>query len=304
MPQAPLSNPPSWKERFAGTAKAVPAVGFLFVTLIAFNLLQTLSLVLLPLSRKAFRGFNRWAANLWWGWCVSLARGLHKTRIEVSGDAVPDGENALVLANHQQMPDITFLMFFARSKQRLGDMKWFVKDIIKYVPGAGWGMVFLDCPFVKRNWAADRESIARTFSRLVQGRVPVWLILFPEGTRITPQKLSKSNDYARAHGHQTHRHLLLPRTKGFAASVQGLRSHLDAVYEITIGYPTGVPTLWQYCRGFVRVAHLHVRRFPVGDMPANDDELSRWLIDRFQEKDRLLERFYQTGRFISEAPGR
>jgi 1-acyl-sn-glycerol-3-phosphate acyltransferase len=304
MPQAPLSNPSGWKERFSGTVKAVPAVGFLFVTLIAFNLAQTLSLLLLPFSRRAFRRFNRWAADLWWGWCVSLAKCLHKTRIELSGDPVPDGENALVLSNHQQMPDITFLMFFARSKRRLGDMKWFVKDIIKYVPGAGWGMLFLDCPFVKRDWAADRESIARTFSRLVRGRVPVWLILFPEGTRITPQKLKSSHEFARTRGLRAHKHLLLPRTKGFAASVQGLRSHLDAVYDITIGYPTGVPTLWQYCRGFVRVAHLYVRRFPIDAMPAQDGELSKWLIDRFLKKDQLLDRFYQTGCFTSAARGR
>jgi 1-acyl-sn-glycerol-3-phosphate acyltransferase len=304
MPQALLSDPPSWKERFIGTFKAVPAVIFLFVTLIAFNLVQTASLVLLPFSRKAFRAFNRWAANTWWGWCVIAGRLVHGIRVEVTGDPVPDRENALVLSNHQQMPDITFLMFLARSKKRLGDMKWFVKDLIKYAPGVGWGMLFLDCPFVKRNWTADRESIARTFSRLVKGRVPVWLILFAEGTRITPEKLSKSNDYARAHGLKPHQHLLLPRTKGFAASVQGLRSYLDAVYDVTIGYPTGVPTLWQYCKGFARVAHLHVRRYPVDDMPTEDAELSKWLIDRFHEKDVLLDRFYQTGRFTSAARGR
>jgi len=304
VPQASLSNPPGWKARFSGTVKAVPAVGFLFVTLIAFNLAQTLSLLLLPFSQKAFRGFNRWAANTWWGWCVSLAKCLHQTRIEVSGDPVPDGENALVLSNHQQMPDITFLMFLARSKRRLGDMKWFVKDIIKYAPGVGWGMLFLDCPFIKRNWAADRESITRTFSRLVKGRVPVWLILFPEGTRITPQKLSKSHEFARSRGLKPHQHLLLPRTKGFAASVQGLRSYLDAVYDITIGYPTGVPTLWQYSRGYAKIAHIHVRRYPVDDMPTENDELSKWLIERFGEKDQLLEGFYRTGRFTSAARGR
>lgn len=297
MPRPALSDPPGWKGRLAGLTKAVPAVTLLFITLIGFNLAQTASLALWPFSRKAFRAFNRWAADIWWGLCVSFAGLLHGVRIEVTGDPVPDRENALVLANHQQMTDITFLMFFARSRKRLGDMKWFVKDPIKYVPGVGWGMLFLDCPFVKRNWAADRESIARTFSRLVGGRVPVWLILFAEGTRITPEKLSQSRDYARAHGLKPHRHLLLPRTKGFAASVQGLRGHLDVVYDITIGYPAGVPTLWQYCRGFAKTAHLHVRRYPVDDLPAGDDELSSWLFERFQEKDLLLDRFYRTGGF-------
>jgi 1-acyl-sn-glycerol-3-phosphate acyltransferase len=297
MPQPPLADPSSRKERLIGLIKAVPVVFLLFVTLIGFNLLQTASLVMLPFSRRAFRAFNRWSANTWWGWCVSAARFLHGVRIEVTGDPVPDRENALVLANHQQMPDITFLMFFARSKKRLGDMKWFVKDLIKYAPGVGWGMLFLDCPFVKRNWAADRESIARTFSRLVKGRVPVWLMIFAEGTRITPEKLSESREFARVHDLHPHRHLLLPRTKGFAASVQGLRSTLDAVYDITIGYPAGVPTLWQYCRGFARAAHLHVRRYPINDMPVKGDELSSWLIERFGEKDLLLDQFYQTGKF-------
>jgi len=45
------------------------------------------------------------------------------------------------------------------------------------------------------------------------------------------------------------------------------------------------------------VAHLHVRRFPVGDLPAGDEELARWLYLRFQEKDRLLDHFYRHGRF-------
>jgi 1-acyl-sn-glycerol-3-phosphate acyltransferase len=299
MPQLPLSDPSSRKERFIGLSKAIPTVILLFVALIALNLVQTASLVLLLFSRKTFRTFNRWCANLWWGWCVSTARLQHGVRIEVTGDPVPDRENALVVANHQQMPDISFLMFYARSKDRLGDMKWFVKDPIKYVPGVGWGMLFLDCPFVKRNWAADRESITHTFSRLVKGRVPVWLILFAEGTRVSPEKLSKNHDFARVHGLKPHQHLLLPRTKGFAASVQGLRGYLDAVYDITIGYPTGVPTLWQYSKGFAKVAHLHVRRYPLGEMPTEDDELSQWLIERFQEKDLRLDHFYHTGRFQS-----
>ena len=61
------------------------------------------------------------------------------------------------------MADITFLMDFAYRKGRLGDMKWMVKDIIKYVPGVGWGMLFLDCIFVKRDWTTDKESIRKTF---------------------------------------------------------------------------------------------------------------------------------------------
>jgi 1-acyl-sn-glycerol-3-phosphate acyltransferase len=297
MPLPPLPDPESRSARLGGLSKAVPATAFLFSTLIAFNGVQTLSLGLKLLSARRFREFNRWAADTWWGWCVTGSEKLHGVQIEVTGDDVPMRENAVVIANHQQMPDITFLMVWARQKDRLGDMKWMVKDIIKWVPGVGWGMAFIDCIFIKRDWAADHDSIERTFSRLTDNEVPVWLLSFPEGTRVSPDKVARSREYARAQGIAPLEHVLVPRTKGFVASVAGLRRHATAIYDVTIGYERGVPTLWQYIKGFAPRAHLHVRRFPIADLPTDDAGLATWLQQRFQEKDRLLERFYRDGRF-------
>ena len=84
-------------------------------------------------------------------------------QLEITGDPVPMRESAIIISNHQQMPDIVLLMTFALSKGRLGDLKFFVKYAIKFVPGIGWGMVFLDCLFVRRNWSADRASIEAAF---------------------------------------------------------------------------------------------------------------------------------------------
>jgi 1-acyl-sn-glycerol-3-phosphate acyltransferase len=297
VPLPPLQDPPEFRQRLRGLSRGVPAAVFLMITLLVFNLLQTLSLSIRPFSGQAFRSFNRWCANTWWGWCVILSERLQGIRIQVTGDPVPVRENAVVISNHQQMTDITFLMIWARRKERLGDMKWILKDVIKYVPGVGWGMLFLDCLYVKRNWSADRASVERTFARLVRNRVPVWLMSFPEGTRSTPAKLERSRAYAASQGMPPLEHLLIPRTKGFVATVRGLGDHVAAVYDVTIGYERGVPTLWQFVKGSVRLARLHVRRFPVASLPADDAALTRWLHERYQEKDRLLSEFYRHGTF-------
>ena len=123
---------------------------------------------LLPFAPNAFRRFNRGAADLWWGWCVSISKTLHGVNLVITGDEVPAQENAVVVCNHQDMADITFLMVYARTKGRLGDMKYLVKDALKYVPGVGWGMLFLDCVFVKRDWAKDQKTIRRTFACLLR----------------------------------------------------------------------------------------------------------------------------------------
>lgn len=303
MPLPPLTDPADRRERVLALAKAAPAVGFLGSTLLLLNATQTLSTALLPVSPRSFRAFNRWVADRWWGWCVTLAQRMNGTRLVVTGDDVPPRENAIVVLNHQDMPDITFLMDFARSKGRLGDLKWIVKDPIKYVPGVGWGMLFLDCVFVKRNWAADARSIEQTFAKLCSHDIPVWLVSFSEGTRLTPEKLARSQAHARERGLPEPRHVLVPRTKGFVATVQGLRSHVDAVYDATLGYEMGVPTLWQFTKGYVRRAHLHVKRYPIATLPADVDRLAGWLLDRFGEKDELLEHFYRHGAFPCSSEG-
>lgn len=301
MPQPPLPEPQRFTERHAGLVRALPALAFLGSSLLACNAAQLASMLVRPFSRRWFRAFNRWAADHYWSWCVRLAERTHGIGVEYYGDDVPAGENAIVVANHQQMPDITFLMFLARDKGRLGDMKWMLKDVIKYVPGVGWGLYFLDSFFVKRDWSRDRASIAATFSRIIADGIPLWLMLFAEGTRLTPEKLARSQEYARRQGLDPTRHVMLPRTKGFSACVQGLRRHLDAVYDVTIAYERGVPTLWQYIRGQARRAHLQVRRFPVEQLPPGEPELAAWLRERFREKDELLEYFYARGHFPPSA---
>jgi len=297
MPLEPLIDRAGPLNKLGRWLRAAPfAVGG-FVSLIGFNVLQTLSLALKPVSRRTFRRVNRWFANTWWGGCVISAERVNGTRLVISGTDVPERENALVIANHQQMPDILAIMAYARRKRRLGDLKFFVKRAIKWVPGVGWGMQFIDCVFVDRDWTADRRKIERTFHRLVTDRVPMWLVSFVEGTRITKEKLARSQEYARANGLDVLHHVLVPRSKGFVASVQGLGSHITAVYDLTIAYVDGVPTLGHFVSGAVRRIHLHVRRFPVEQL---EHDLQAWLHERFLEKDRLLDHFYTHGVFPAD----
>lgn len=297
MPLPPLKNPESLIERLKQLSTAVPVSGYLMSTLALFNVMQTMSLGALPFSKKAFRKINRELANAYWTTCDDCARVFNDAELILSGDDVPQKESVIVIANHQEMPDITWLMNLARQKERLGDMKWFIKDEFRWVPGIGPGLKFLDCLFVKRDWAEDADTINGVFKRIIDDKIPIWLMLFPEGTRFTPEKLKRADAYAEKAGLKKTSHVLQARTSGFVASVQALRQHIDAVYDITIAYEEGVPTLWQYVKGTNRRAHLNVRRIPISEMPESKDELTTWLHESFQRKDSLLEAFYEDGAF-------
>lgn len=256
------------------------------------------SVVVMPFSRRAVVAVNRWCARSIWGFWVLLAERINGTRIRFTGDEIPRRESAILIANHQSMSDVLVLLCFAWRCGRVGDMKWFVKDVVKYVPGPGWGMWLLGCVFLKRDWTRDRAGLHRRFRDFRVNRIPVFLVSFLEGTRRTTEKLARSQAFARERGLYVGRNTLTPRTKGFAATVEGLKDHVDAVYDLTLGYcEEPPPTLVDCFAARVRRIDVHVRRFAIGSLPDRESALSDWVFDRFREKDRLLEHHRKTRAF-------
>jgi 1-acyl-sn-glycerol-3-phosphate acyltransferase len=226
---------------------------------------------------------------------VLYASRLQGIRIHITGDEIPQDENAILVVNHQSMSDIPVLLNYGYRHRRLGDMKWYVKDVLKWVPGIGWGMLFLDCLFIKRNWAADKAGIEKVFKGLRAGEVPAWIVSFAEGTRFTPAKQVRSIEYAKEHGRPELRHVLLPRTKGVIATLDGMGDHAHAIYNITIGYHGPVPTLGQYFLGQATDVSLHISRTALADLPATNEERTNWLFEQYKLKDSLLEQHRSSG---------
>ncbi|HEY8279613.1 MAG TPA: lysophospholipid acyltransferase family protein [Bdellovibrionota bacterium] len=279
---------------------AVVFLLFLAVSVLLYNAVQMTSLLLLPISPGAFRFVNRSCAGLWFSsLALVLEKGLGVKFIQ-TGDSLPKRENAFVVANHQSGADIPALVVLAFRCRRARDLKWFVKDVIKWIPGIGWGMLFLDCLFVKRNWSADKEKILATFDRLRTHQVPFWILSFAEGTRLTPAKLKRSQEFERKARLPVLNQVMSPRTKGFEATLEGLGGMVDAVYDITLGYenfPVGeVPGAMALFFGGIRRVHLHVKRYPMGTLPLNREGRGQWISERFTEKNARLEDFRKSGR--------
>ncbi len=283
-----LHNSSTMVGRFIKHLKNAGLALIIFIPVVIINFFQMASMVLLPISPKLVRAINRFFANYYWAYLVLLLKLIGGITVDILGDEIPAEENALVDCNHQNIADIPVIMVLAWSKKRLGDMKFFVKDVVKYIPGPGWGMIFLDCIFVKRNWESDKSRIDSIFGKFKKHNIPLWLVSFLEGTRITPEKLKKSQQYMQDKGLPLTRRVMAPRTKGFVASAMALREQLDAVYNITLFYPSGIPSLWQLISGDVERVVMYVKRTPIADLPEKESDIERWIIDRYVEKDQFL----------------
>jgi 1-acyl-sn-glycerol-3-phosphate acyltransferase len=271
-------------------------LSFMYLALV-LNPIQALSILLYPVSRKACRRVNRWCARSIWGCWALIAEKQNGIEVRISGDHVPLRENVFVISNHQSMADIMIMICFAWRCGRLGHLKWFVKDVLKWIPGVGWGMYMLDCIFLKRNWARDKQDVLDLFSRFKRDEIPVFLVSFLEGTRGTPHKLAKSQAFAEANGLYVPKATMVPRTKGFVATMNGLSEHLDAVYDVTMGYPDGTPAILDCFTGKVRRVDFHVKRYAMEDLQLSDEALADWVFQRFIEKDRMMIEHAETKSF-------
>ncbi|GMI26620.1 hypothetical protein TeGR_g12386, partial [Tetraparma gracilis] len=216
-----------------------------------------------------------------------------------SGDELRS-EGAFLMANHQTMADCNIIFFVANKMKKLNSLKWFVKSSIRFLPGVGFALHFLDVIFVKRNWTQDKRTIERTFANLKKSKIKPVIVIFPEGTRQTAKKFKEARAFTVSRNMEPLRHLMHPRPRGFVATVTNMRDSLDSVVDVTIGFPEqGLPSLWQWFQGIgAKNTCIHCRRFPIADLPLDDEEaLKRWLFGRFKEKDELLDRLYRTGSF-------
>ena len=68
--------------------------------------------------------------------------------------------------------------------------------------------------------------------------LPVWLVIFPEGTRFNPianqHNLFRSRQFAQEKGLTPFDRVLYPRSGATLAAIKALKHRLDAVYDVTI----------------------------------------------------------------------
>jgi 1-acyl-sn-glycerol-3-phosphate acyltransferase len=122
-----------------------------------------------------------WMAQRWLSWVIAGARVILGIRVRVTGyENLPVGEKspAILLVKHQSTLE-TFLIP-ALMPHPLAFV--FKRELI-YIPFFGWAMASMDMIHI------DRRLRAQAFAKVVeQGKrllaEGVWVIMFPEGTRI------------------------------------------------------------------------------------------------------------------------
>ena len=163
------------KALFMSLIRSVIHMFWMLVTVIPWGIVMVLA------SRRANGTTLWWMAVRWLGWTIGGARVLLGIRVRVTGmENLPDGATspAILLSKHQSTLE-TFLLPTLMPHP----LAYVFKKELLYVPFFGWAMGRLDMIHI------DRGRRALAFNKVVaQGKLllarGIWIIMFPEGTRI------------------------------------------------------------------------------------------------------------------------
>ena len=275
-------------------------------TLFWCTLLFAFALVKLVLPfqpvRKRIDPILNGIATLWVACNSGWMRLTQNTRWDVQGiDGLPYAGWYLVNCNHQSWVDIFVLQHLLN--RRIPMLKFFLKQQLIYVPVIGLAWWALDFPFMKRHGKAqlrkrpelrqqDTEATKRACEKFAL--VPTSVMNFAEGTRFTPAKhRAQASPY---------RHLLKPKAGALALALNAMGERFRSLIDVTIVYPAGRPTFWDFLCGRTPAITVRVRQLPIpaefctGDYagnPAFRSQFQRWLDQLWQEKDVQIDAILQ-----------
>ena len=281
------------------------ALNTLFWCLLLFALALVKLLLPLEAVRRRIDPLLNAVATAWiacnsaWMWLTQ------RTRWDVQGVAqLPYRGWYLVNCNHQSWVDIFVLQHVLN--RRIPLLKFFLKQELIYVPVIGLAWWALDFPFMKRHGRKalrrnpqlrrqDRETTRRACAKFA--RVPTSVMNFAEGTRFTPAKhRTQSSPY---------RHLLKPKAGALALALNAMGEQFHSLIDMTIVYPDGAPTFWQFLCGRVPRVIVHARQLAIPAEFCNGDyeddaafrsTFHQWLAGIWEEKDAQIEALLQPQR--------
>ncbi len=262
-------------------------------TVIGFSLMIPFALLKAALPFRAVRQVADAALNaIAEGWVsvngIWIAL-VGRTRWHVTGaDAFKRKGWYLVSSNHQSWVDILVLQ--RTFNGRIPLLKFFIKYELIFVPIIGLAWWALDFPFMKRKGGVSAQKDLETARKACEKFrvIPTSVISFLEGTRFTRGKHDQQKS--------PYQNLLKPKTGGVGMALETMGDMFDAMIDVTIVYPNGVPEFWQLLSGQMDEVVVTVREVPIprelltteATGNAKRAELQAWINGLWEAKDREI----------------
>ena len=208
----------------------------------------------------------------------------------------------LMTCNHQSWVDTTVNQYFGLTRMPL--TRFFTKWELIFIPFVGQAFKILGFPMMKRHTKEqiakkpelkdrDMQEARKSCEQLLSQ--PFTLLNYLEGTRFTAEKHAKQQS--------PYQNLLQPKAGGLALALNILGQEIDALVDMTIVYPDGVPGYGEFWLGEVPRIAVNLRKIEIPewvlqgnyeDDAEHRQKFQEWVHQIWTEKDQLIQRMKAT----------
>lgn len=234
---------------------------------------------------RVFRIKRRWLGSHLAG--IRLLFGL---RFDIEGLELAGPGPVLVMIRHASIIDNTLPDVILGRAHRLG-FRFIIKRELQMLPTIDIGGRWVPTLFVRRASGDTAAELERLRDLTINLGAHEGLVIYPEGTRWTPQKLARAQEIIAqrqpeiAHLAARLRFLLPPRLGGTLALLEGA-PQADVVIFGHVGLDgfQYISDIWS--GGLVgTTVKLKFWRYPASQLPREREALILWLYERWQELD-------------------
>ncbi|UUO23647.1 acyltransferase [Colwellia sp. M166] len=267
---------------------------FWLVPILVFSLCK--ALVPLASWQKIFSYLLDQMASNWVLFNTFNQKLFTKTKMNVTGlEKLKMQDWYLVISNHQSWVDILVLQRVLHGQ--IPFLKFFLKKELIYVPFLGLAWWALDFPFMKRYSqpflkknphlrGKDIETTKKACEKFKHK--PVSVMNFIEGTRYTAKKHKKQNS--------PFDRLLKPKAGGIGFVLQAMKGNLSKVVNVSIYYPDGIPTFFDFLSGKVKRVSVAIETQDIDDSLKGDYvndraykiQFQKWVNQLWLDKDKKM----------------
>jgi 1-acyl-sn-glycerol-3-phosphate acyltransferase len=230
----------------------------------------------------------------WLGGHLTAIRKLFRLRFEIEGLELAGPGPEILMIRHASIIDNTLPDVIVGGAHRMG-FRFVIKRELQMLPTIDIGGRWVPTMFVRRASGDTDAELVRLRTLAIDLGPDEGLLIYPEGTRCTAQKLARAKQVLAERQPDVAplaaglRHVLPPRLGGTVALLEAARG-ADVVVFGHVGLDgfEHISDIWGggLVGGTVRMKFW---RYPAAEVPGERGELIRWLYDCWQELDDWIE---------------
>ncbi len=201
----------------------------------------------------------------------------------------------IIYCNHISTIDFLLLMSYLQYFE-IDGFNFVLKKGITYYPG--FGVIMYTNPDIKldRNWETDQKNIVKQIQNIKMTDKKQVLLIFPEGTRFTAEKMIEAQQFAFDNGYTPYQYTMFPKTKGTWLLINSLHNakKLGRVWDATLIIPKFIRKSAYLSDIMGKALGPVYADFKEIVLPNNFQdmmEFKNWFLDNWKEKDNMIKNY-------------